>query len=185
MKKCFFFLVYFLSITVMKAQNKELYYVYGVDYTHAKAYAVTESLEKFVKAFEDINMLIIREPEKYDFSRIVRKRVKVVIEPMLKIVTMGEYENLISLNEDYEEPDYTEIIKNYDIPQTEGIGIVLIAKLLNKPYEIATYELIQFDIATRDILYSREVKGEAGGFGLRNYWAASVYNVIKRTKIYK
>ena len=45
--------------------------------------------------------------------------------------------------------------------------------------------LLFFDIATRDILQKREVKGYAEGFGLRNYWARTVYNIIKRTKIYK
>jgi len=40
--------------------------------------------------------------------------------------------------------------------------------------------LIAFDIATRKILSKREVSGKAGGFGLRNYWAGSVYNIIKK-----
>ena len=70
------------------------------------------------------------------------------------------------------------------MPQTEGVGVVLVAKLLNKPMSKATYELITFDISTREILSKREVSGKAGGFGLRNYWAGSVYNIIKSIKLY-
>lgn len=129
-------------------------------------------------------MLIITEPEKYDFSRIIGKRVEVVIEPMLKVVTTSDYTNLKSLDSTYEEPKYADIIKNYNLSQTEGIGLVMVAKVLNKPMSKATYELITFDIATRDILSKREVTGKAGGFGLRNYWAGSVYNVIKSVRLY-
>lgn len=59
-------------------------------------------------------MLIITEPEKYDFLRIIGKRVEVVIEPMLKVVTTSDYTNLKSLDSIYEEPKYADIIKNYN-----------------------------------------------------------------------
>lgn len=184
MKKLLFMLLCTFSISMLSAQNNEEIYAYGVDYSYAKVYAADESVEQFAKAFENINMLIITEPEKYDFSRIIGKRVEVVIEPMLKVVTTSDYTNLKSLDSTYEEPKYADIIKNYNLSQTEGIGLVMVAKVLNKPMSKATYELITFDIATRDILSKREVTGKAGGFGLRNYWAGSIYNVIKSVRLY-
>lgn len=184
MKRLLFMLLCTFSITILNAQNNEKIYAYGIDYSYAKVYAADESVEQFTKAFENINMLIVTEPEKYDFSRIMGKRVEVVIEPMLKIITTTDYANLKSLNSTYEEPKYSEIVKNYKLPQTEGIGVVFVAKLLNKPMNKATYELITFDISTREILSKREVSGKIGGFGLRNYWAGSVYNIIKKEKMH-
>ena len=185
MKKLFVIVVAcILGMLSLNAQTNYKTYVYGIDYSYAKVYAADESVEQFAKAFEGINMLIVTEPEKYDFSRIFGKRVEVVIEPMLKIVTSADYANLKSFNSTYEEPKYSDIIKNYNISQTEGIGVVLVAKLLSKPMSNATYELIAFDISTREILSKREVSGKAGGFGLRNYWAGSVYNVIKSVRLY-
>lgn len=184
MKRLLFMLLCTFSITMLNAQNNEKIYVYGIDYSYAKVYAADESVEQFAKAFEGINMLIITEPDKYDFSRIIDKRVDVVIEPMLKVVTSADYTNLKSLNSTYEEPKYSEIVKDYNVPQTEGIGLVLIAKLLNKPMGKGIYELITFDISTREILSKREVSGKTGGFGLRNYWAGSIYNVIKSVRLY-
>ena len=107
MKRLLFMLMCIFSISMLSAQNNEKIYVYGVDYSFAKVYAAYESVEQFAKAFEGINMLIITEPEKYDFSRMVGKRVDVVIEPMLKVVTSADYANLKSLNSTYEEPDYS------------------------------------------------------------------------------
>lgn len=184
MKKLLFMLLCTFSITILNAQNNEKIYVYGIDYSYAKVYAAEESVEQFAKAFEDINMLIVLQSEKYDFSRIMGKRVEVVIEPMMKVITTADYADLKSFNTTYEEPIYSEIVENYKLPQTEGVGVVLVAKLLNKPMGKATYELITFDISTREILSNREVSGETGGFGLRNYWARSVYNIIKSVKLY-
>ena len=162
------------SITILNAQNNEKIYAYGIDYSYAKVYAADESVEQFAKAFENINMLIVTEPEKYDFSRIMGKRVEVVIEPMLKVITTADYANLKSLNSTYEEPKYSEIVKNYKLPQTEGVGVVLVAKLLNKPMSKATYELITFDISTREkrsVWQSRRLRIEKllGRFSIQYY----------------
>lgn len=185
MKRLLSVLFLAFSIIALNAQNNEKVYVYGIDYSYAKVYAADESVEQFAAAFESINMLIISEPDKYDFSRILGKRVNVVLEPVLKIVSSCDYADLKTLNNSYEEPEYTEIVKNYELPQTEGLGCILVAKVLDKPMGKASYELITFDIATREILTEREVSGKAGGFGLRNYWAGSVYHVIKKVKLYK
>lgn len=184
MKKLLLFFACVFTLATSHAQNSEKYFVYGVDFSYAKVYSAEESVEQFAKAFEAINMLLVNEPEKYDFSRVVGKRVNVFIEPILKIVSACDYSQLKSLDSSYTNPTYSSIVKNYNLPQTEGIGIVMIAKVLNKPMNQASYELITFDIASREILSKREVKGKAGGFGLRNFWAGSIYQVIKSTKLY-
>jgi hypothetical protein len=35
---------------------------------------------------------------------------------------------------------------------------------------------------TKEVLFTERMTGEPGGFGLRNYWAGSVYNILKRIK---
>ena len=75
-----------------------------------------------------------------------------------------------------------ELRKMNNLSQKEGVGVVLIAKLLNKPLEKAIYDLVIFDISTRNILYIKEVVGEASGFGLRNYWAGSIYDILRHEK---
>ena len=186
MKKTLLFLFCMISSLVLNAQKNEIKtYAYGVDFTHAKVFAAKESVEDFAKAFYDINMLLVRESDKYDFSRVVKQPVYLVMEPMLKVTSEASYDDIVTLSNMCDEPDCAEIIKNYELPQTEGIGIVIIAKMLDKPKACAIYDMVLFDIATRDILKKKEVVGDAEGFGLRNYWARSVYNVLRKTKMYK
>ena len=59
-----------ISAIALNAQtSKSTNYVYGVDYTQAKVFAADESIADFTKAFEGINMLLLSESDKYDFTR--------------------------------------------------------------------------------------------------------------------
>lgn len=178
MKKILFILACLLHSTLSTAQTEKGIYVYGVDFSHAKVYAAQETTEQFVQAFEGINLLLIYDPSKYNFSQMSGRNVEVDIAPIMKVNASCDYSNLKSYNKSYEEPDYADIVKKYDLQQPEGTGIVLVAKILDKPAAMADYKLILFDIATREILSTKDVYGIAGGFGLRNYWARSVYNII-------
>ncbi len=180
MKKIFLFLLCATGFTCLNAQSDEgKYYVYGVDFTQAKVYAAQESPQQFAVAFEKINRLLIMEPRKYDFSRMLGRIPEVIIEPMLKRNSATDFQNLITLTPRGKDIDYPAIIGSYSLPQTEGTGVVLIAKLLDKPNKEATYDLITFNIATREILSKKEVVGKVRGFGLRNYWASSIYRILK------
>lgn len=55
----------------------------------------------------------------------------------------------------------------------------MVALLLDKRAAQAVYEMVFFDIATREVRYTERVEGHAGGFGLRNYWANTVAEVLK------
>ncbi len=185
MKKVLLTLACIFGFTSIYAQSDEKVYVYGVDFSYVNVYAAEESVEQFAKAFEGINMLMITEPEKYDFSRMFNKRTENVIEPMLKITAECDYSNMKSLSHTYAEVDYASKVMDYDLPQTEGVGAVLFAQILDKPMGVASYQLVVFDIATRSILHSRKVSGKARGFGLKNYWAGSIYKIIRSEKVYK
>lgn len=186
MKKTVFIIACSLFFITLGAQEKsKTYIVYGIDYAHTKVHAADESVDEFARAFEAINSLLISEPDKYDFSRMVNSKVQVNIEPILKKLSTTDYAQLTTYSTAIEPLDCAPIVAAYDLPHTEGIGVVLIAKMLNKAKDKATYDIVLFDIATREILIQREAVGDAGGFGLRNFWANSVYKILKRTRLYK
>lgn len=184
MKQVIMILVCAFVMGYINAQETEKkdYYVYGVDFTHAKAYGVTETAHDFLKAFYGINMLLVTDPDKYDFSRMFNCKVNVNIEPLLKINQECDSSELIVLHSQCEPLDYKEIIKMYELPEKQGIGVVFIAKQLNKVQGVALYDLVVFDIASREVIMHKMVAGEARGFGLRNYWAGSIYDIIKANK---
>ncbi len=182
MKRFILLAVCAFSFLTMNAQ-RERYYVYGVDFSPVVVYGADESAYQFEDAFISINQLLIQESNKYDFSKVVRNRVFVNVDPMLKKLSNTDYSNLITFSPYFDKINVGSIVKRYKLPEREGVGIVMIAKLLDKKNSQGIYELVLFDIASRKIIAQREVVGKARGFGLRNYWAGSVYDVIKNTTI--
>ena len=184
MKKLFLLIVCIVGATLANAQSgKDKYYAYGVDFSYVKVIGATESVSQLATAFEDINELLIGEMKKYDFSRMVKEQVTIDIEPTLERLRYCDYEYIkLYRNEEFE-LDCNRIIAEYNLTEKEGKGILIIAKLLNKSARKGIYYAVVFDIESREILYCKEVTGKARGFGLRNFWAHSVYQVIKSTKV--
>jgi len=70
------------------------------------------------------------------------------------------------------------IVKNYILPQKEGIGIVVIIEMFNKPDKCVTGYMTFFDISTREVYYTIKMKDDAGGSGGFNYyWGNGIYKL--------
>lgn len=184
MRKLLCFVICLFGILHLNAQEGKKYYMYGVDFTSVKVYGADESVMQFTEAFKGINMLLIMEPDKYDSYMMVNSPVDVIIEPIMKKNAEADFSGIMTYSSYVDSVDCDAIVKEYTLPQTEGTGIVFIARMLNKPEAIGIYDLVVFDIATRDVIERREVIGKAGGFGLRNYWARSIYRIMSKTVLY-
>lgn len=170
------------SVSSSWAQNKNCY-VYGVDFSHAKVYAAEESVQDFARAFEAINLLLVTESSKYNFNTFCGCSVTLVLDPMMRHISSTDFSNLKTYQKNSPEIDYAKCIKEYVLPQKEGVGLVLIAKFLDKLEDTAYYDLVLFDIATREVELQKLVFGKAGGFGLRNYWAGSIHDILNTYRI--
>ena len=58
--------------------------------------------------------------------------------------------------------------------------MLFIVESFDKVSELATIHVTFFDIPSRNILLVEKMSGKPGGFGLRNYWAAAIREVIIR-----
>jgi hypothetical protein len=184
MKNLILFAIAILTLSVASAQTNvpgEVNY-YGVDFSKTRTFGATETGEDFVSAFERINLLIIGEWHKYNPAARLRKTIYVQdisvtqvrngdIDPKEVATTTPRYA--------LTDADIAEMVKRYEIKESEGTGLVFIGELLNKQTATGTFSIVYFDIASRDVLYRRPVSGEAGGFGLRNYWAGALYRILK------
>ena len=155
---------------------------YGIDFSSAKVIA-NESAYDFIDVFRRINQLVVVESEKYDLKKAFRKEIGKVdlsvvgaLNEMIDPGTLKEYGGIYRLSPE----TIAGKVAEYRIPDKEGIGVVLIAEQLDKSSGAATYHVVFFDLATREIVLSKWVAGKAGGFGLRNYWAGSVYRVLSK-----
>ena len=173
-KKILFSILLLFSMFVVNAKGTESVYVYGVDYTSVKVYGASETTEQFKNAFEGINLLLMNEAKKYDFTDIVGENNKLKLEMILDSTKGCDFSNIKTLDKDIEK------IKNYPIKETSGDGFIIIATLLDKSANKATYKVVLFDVKTREILKEEEFISKAGGFGLRNFWAKTIYTLTKK-----
>ena len=158
---------------------------YGIDYSAVKICGATESNEQFAKAFVDINELMVKEWGKFNIGKLINKDVAVYTIPAAERSNYIDWTNIRTLNTNPQKLPLEKMIGAYNIPVKSGVGIVLIAWVLNKNKGLALYEVVVFDTATRQIIFNTEASAEVGGSGLRNYWGNTVYNLTKNKKLGK
>ncbi len=187
--------VFCLSISVLsfgqnaeaQKQIKDIKF-FGVDFSLAKGYGVDDSMSQLTEAFGRINGLFISEAKKYDIAKYFKKNVTGTF-----VSQIAELNEDISGDTFYVESDSYQIsneelaqeIKSLPLKETDGVGLIFVAEMLNKSHSQGVYHIVFFDIASRDILDTWKATGKARGFGLRNYWAGSVYDVLENVKIKK
>lgn len=165
----------------------------GIDFSHTK---LIGAFDQIGGAFEQSpgsvkneyfpawNKLIINEPKKYDVNGMLRKdNVRYDIDMLMKINAMTPLGDIEGYNApDYGIDDLKKFVSAYDLGGKTGLGVVFINECLNKGKEEAIFHVIVLNLATKEILIHERVVGKPQGFGLRNYWAGSIYSVIKQVK---
>ena len=130
---------------------------------------------------EAINRLFLSEPKKYDVAGFTG------IDILSTSVEQAN-EALGGLAAEQFTPRSTKadiaaqlpgILARYD-NGSGNKGLVLIATTLDKGNGIGYYTAVLFDPATQEVILQMDMAGKPGGFGLRNYWAGSVYNALKK-----
>jgi hypothetical protein len=155
---------------------------FGVDFTAAKFTLVDDNPAIIVNQYlKTINTLILTQPEKFDIKKFFNKaevfnNIDQAVEYNLKIdpsslVITGNY----SLDPD----EVKNIIKKYNVKENSGTGLIFIAESLDKVAQTGSYYVCFFDIASKKIIDSRRMVGKASGFGFRNYWSGTIYNIMK------
>lgn len=169
---------------------------YGIDFSHVKLIgtfsqfgAVGEQDEDDIrrKYFPAWNSLIVEESSKYDLQGAFRKnKVEYKLAMMEEVNAASSNAALVSVSEadryHLSEDKVKAIVSAYETAGEKGIGLVFIAESLDKPLEQGAYYVTFFDIATKEVFFTKRMIGKAGGFGLRNYWAKTYYDVIKECR---
>lgn len=171
----------------------------GIDYTNVKLKGVFSQFmgigEKEPKQVRDDyfpswNKLILRESKKYDIEGMIhRDKINYEIDHFMEI----NAETSVSDLEVYDTPDpfTTEDIQKfadeYEHDEKEGIGVYFVAELLDKPENEGWFHFVAINMGNNKVLFHRRLMGEPRGFGIRNYWAGSLYHISKdiRKRKYK
>jgi hypothetical protein len=165
----------------------------GVDFSHVKLigdfsqfYGTGSKSNAQIRDvyFSGWNNIILAEPAKYDIKGMLRlSEIYYDIDMIMEINSTAKIEDLESYNNpNYSKKDIEGFISSYKIENSEGIGVLLVAECLNKNAEEAYFHFVAINMITKEILIYERLRGEPMGIGLRNYWAGSVYSVIKDIK---
>ena len=176
MKKLILFL--FLSTSLFcfgqgKSALKDIQSIkfYGVDYS------------QFKDAFRRINELFITEAKKYNVGKQLKKEVtEISLDAVNQVNENIDLAELMTAKREYtlSKEQIKAAINALPIQKTPGVGMVFIAQFLDKSNNRGTYEVVFFNTETKEIIEEWITDGKARGFGLRNYWAGSIYSALKK-----
>lgn len=199
MKKIIFSLMLLISLCqVSNAQNnKDLFSAsgpeitwLGIDYSQVKligdfsqfagAGEVSPPSLK-TKYFPAWNNLVLNERTKYDIQGALRKEnIQYDISEVTAKNTAAKLEDMEALNSpNYTQQQIQELVNSYSFAGKTGMGILFFAECLNKSSEEAYFHVAIINLSTKQIFIHERMRAEPSGIGLRNYWAGSVYEVIK------
>ncbi len=162
----------------------------GVDFSQAKFIGDRERLgshSDILHLVDAINQLIINEPDKYNIGQAIgRDRIEKNITVTLDHnANLDPAEMLSNDSRDYvrlRESDIEEIISSYDFSGMDGIGMMFNVEAFSKLDESASVWVTFVDLGSGKMLMTQNLKGKPKGFGLRNYWGGSLYNIIEAIK---
>jgi hypothetical protein len=158
---------------------------FGIDYSLARFSYISESSAYAVRIMPEINRLFITEAKKYDAGKLMGKNVVKISLNYANSVTDKLSDSNVIADEDYKisEDDVRALVAKYPDSNDEGIGLVFIAEQMSKKDAAGSYYVTFFSLKTREVLTTCRDTGKAGGFGMRNYWAATIYSLMKKWKI--
>lgn len=165
-----------------KAKSEKSITWYGIDFSAAKFTLVTEDPAIIVSQYlKSINTLIQMEPDKYDLKKYFSKTevemdldqvnaTNAKIDPASLVISD---EHKITLD------DAKKVIAQYNTKGKTGLGLIFVAENLHKVNQTGSFYVCFFDQNTKEIVDAQRFEAKAVGIGFRNYWAGSVYNVMK------
>lgn len=160
----------------------------GVDFSKAKLLAPGNPDEIRNRLYTAINYVIINEPKKYDIKGAFHKSV--VNNDITAVNAKNEKANIndiLSTNSaDYtrfKENDIAAMVKDLDLSGKQGIGLILVMEAMRKVDKDADAALwvTLVDMKSKKVLMTERIENnKAAGIGFRNYWAASIKNMIEK-----
>ena len=177
------------------AQSKPVFapdvpFVYlGVDFTEVRVINDASATPSDIKNrhFAGINQLIITEGKKYDWQKalgktnltndisLVTAKNEKVDESKISSTTTADETRL-------KKADIERMLGQYDFAGKKGIGLILFMESMSKPSENGSMWVTFVDMDNKKLVLTERMVGKAGGFGFRNYYAATIYKVIQEIK---
>lgn len=170
---------------VFKTSKMSMDFV-GLDFSNAKlvgseGFSDPAKIQNYY--FNTWNGLMISEEEKYSIKKaFMKNEVDYHLGVVEEVNAAVDYIDLVqnSSPENFTEEKLQKIVNQYDTKNLENeLAISFIVHSLNKFQERAYVHIVIFDTKSKKVLFNKKMSGEARGFGFRNYWMGSIYDILK------
>jgi hypothetical protein len=164
---------------------------YGVDYSNAKfigsfsqfkGIGWVDGFDLRDKYFPAWNYLPIKEHEKYDVAKFLKKDKQINDVNSVETINHAIDPFTLMQDEDYTLPasSLAGMVSKYESTEkTEGIGVVFITEKYDQIRKQASYYIVFFDIASKEILMHDKFSVEPGGVGVKGFWGNTIHETLK------
>lgn len=160
----------------------------GVDFTQVKILneITANAVDIRDRQFAAINQVIVNEPKKYDFQKAFTKTnivndISLVNAKNSKI----DADKMMESSADelrFKKNTIESIVNGYNFSGKKGIGLMFVMETMNKASATANMYVTLIDLSSKKVLLTERMTAKAAGFGFRNYWAKTVYEVLDDIK---
>lgn len=154
----------------------------GIDYTATKfigSVGFTEPTE-LPSYTEKWNGFVIIEPSKYNLEKaFISQKVGIDLEQAnARNAKIDGPANIQDKDYTLSSEEAEQIALAYDYTDIDGVAMMLVAESYDKRNEKGNYWLVIVNAPTKTVIYIKSYSGKAAGFGFRNYWARTFYEVL-------
>ncbi|WP_295720511.1 hypothetical protein [Mucilaginibacter sp.] len=140
----------------------------------------SEFVNKYIPAWAN---LFITEPKTYNVPRASHRDTVHFAFKVTEAANNALSKNFFTENPNdfstLKEKDIVEVVKNYDFQGQKGLGMMLIVEGMSKATHLAGAWVTFVNMNDKTVLFTVYKTGNSRGFGFRNYWAHSWYNILK------
>ncbi|MDR7129151.1 hypothetical protein J2X69_001486 [Algoriphagus sp. 4150] len=154
----------------------------GIDYSQAKfvgAAGFTEpgDLPRFLLAWNDF---VVTEPDKYDVKKALGTSDVTIDLSYTYQINEGLDTKAMVQEEDHKitREEAETVARSYDLSGIQGTAALLVAECYNKKANKGSHWLILIDAQTSEVVSAEYFVEKPRGFGLRNYWARTIYELL-------
>ncbi|POY36542.1 hypothetical protein C3K47_09200 [Solitalea longa] len=163
----------------------------GIDFTETRLIGdpKTYSWELKDKHFGGINEVVVKESGNYTIASAFRRK-----ELVNNLSFVTEHNKLIDAEKiiSYDVRDtmrlsrdhIQRIIDSYNFGNEKGIGLMFVMESMCKTTATGSFYVVLFDMESKKRILTQRMVGDAGGFGFRNYWARTVYEIINEIEMH-
>ncbi len=162
----------------------------GLDFSQARFIGDQAKFKTILSAqnlFDALNDLMLSEKDKFDVGKMLGKqkitfKLDVTRAHNTRLDVASLLADSLGTHNHLKPGDIETIVQGYDFEGNSGIGLMFNMESFNKILSEALIWVTFINMDTKEVLFTEKLGQEPGGFGLRNYWAGAIYDMMKRVR---